>query len=317
MVLAVSQIKNTLDVSWCAFTLGSGMEWQPCEAECLDAAVSMVGNLIAESGAQRCSQRKALQLLRVDEQVQVPVLVQMLQVDGDFIFREPKSGAAEGLSSAVVYFPCFWQAMHELQKRLSGDQKDNDSEPIAEEVSSFRDATLDLAASQRLTTASFADLLMAFKETSTDPCAWESLLESVRFLMHESKVTKHVNSSRTLQQLVIAQEPLSMAFLAAILLPWLFELCENYRRGTLHEREKLLCSFEHFRVSSKSRGYLMGFLKTYKRCKNAMFRLLRDHFQVKGPACFARYGMCCNAAPKKPTCFWLREAQPCIRWWAH
>ena len=37
------------------------------EAECLDDAISMVASLIAESGAQRCLQRRALQLLRVDD----------------------------------------------------------------------------------------------------------------------------------------------------------------------------------------------------------------------------------------------------------
>ncbi|CAK9056010.1 RING-type domain-containing protein [Durusdinium trenchii] len=197
----------------------------------------MVGNLIAESGAQRCSQRKALQLLRVDEQIQVPVLVQMLQVDVDFLFNEPKPGKADGLSSAVVYFPCFWQAMHELQKRLGGDPMDKGTEPFAEEASSFRDAILDLAASQRLTTASFADLVIAFKGTSTDQRAWDSLLESLRFLMRETKATKHIDCSRTLQQLILAQEPMPMAFVASILLPWIFELCEDYRRG---ERAGLL-----------------------------------------------------------------------------
>ncbi|CAK9089282.1 unnamed protein product [Durusdinium trenchii] len=206
-------------------------------AECLDAAIAMVGNLIAESGAQRCSQRKALQLLRVDEQIQVPVLVQMLQVDVDFLFNEPKPGKADGLSSAVVYFPCFWQAMHELQKRLGGDPMDKGTEPFAEEASSFRDAILDLAASQRLTTASFADLVIAFKGTSTDQRAWDSLLESLRFLMRETKATKHIDCSRTLQQLILAQEPMPMAFVASILLPWIFELCEDYRRG---ERAGLL-----------------------------------------------------------------------------
>lgn len=37
------------------------------QAECLDDAISMVASLIAESGAQRCLQRRALQLLRVDD----------------------------------------------------------------------------------------------------------------------------------------------------------------------------------------------------------------------------------------------------------
>eukprot|EP00435_Cladocopium_sp_Y103_P020801 s1854_g5.t1 len=213
-------------------------------AECLDAAISMVGNLIAESGAQRCLQRKALQLLRVDDKVQVPVLVQMLQVDEGFVF-EPKGGKRKGDASnaespsdttetspsAVVYFPCFWQAMHELQKRLAGSEQRNESEGIAVEVSSFRDAALELAASQRLTTASFADLLVSFKGSSTDPSAWDGLLESVRFLMHENQSKQIATQSATLQQLVLAQKPMSMTFLAAILLPWLFELCEDYLRG--------------------------------------------------------------------------------------
>jgi len=220
------------------------------QAECLDAAISMVGNLIAESGAQRCLQRKALQLLRVDDNVQVPVLVQMLQVDEGFVF-EPNGGKRKGdashaespsdttgtTTSAVVYFPCFWQAMHELQKRLAGagaGREQRNEEGIAVEVSSFRDAALDLAASQRLTTASFADLLVSFKGSSTDPCAWDGLLDSVRFLMHENQSKQIATQSATLQQLVLAQKPMSMAFLAAILLPWLFELCEDYLRGVSH-----------------------------------------------------------------------------------
>lgn len=205
------------------------------QAECLDVAISMVSNLIAESGAQRCLQRRALQLLRVDDTVQVPVLVQMLQVDNTFIFEPTKLKADSSPStpSAVVYFPCFWQAMHELQKRLGGSEHQKaDAEPIAVEISSFRDAALDLAAAQRLTTASFADLLISFKETSTDPVVWDGLLNSVRFLMHEAKAdSKQGKNSATLQQLVLAQKPMSMAFLAAILLPWLFELCEDYLRG--------------------------------------------------------------------------------------
>ena len=199
----------------------------------------MVGNLIAESGAQRCLQRRALQLLRVDDtKHQVPVLVQMLQVDEDFIFEPNGTKESKGESvsseitpSAVVYFPCFWQAMHELQKRLAGSGCERNEEGIAMEVSSFRDAALDLAASQRLTTASFADLLVSFQASSTDPSAWEGLLESVRFLMQESRAKQVATQSATLQQLVLAQKPMSMAFLAAILLPWLFELCEDYLRG--------------------------------------------------------------------------------------
>ncbi len=199
----------------------------------MDVAISMVSNLIAESGAQRCLQRRALQLLRVDDTVQVPVLVQMLQVDNTFIFEPTKSkpDSSPSTPSAVVYFPCFWQAMHELQKRLGGSEHQNaDAEPIAVEISSFRDAALDLAAAQRLTTASFADLLISFKETSTDPVVWDGLLNSVHFLMHEKDDLKQ-GHSRTLQQLVLAQKPMSMAFLAAIVLPWLFELCEDYLRG--------------------------------------------------------------------------------------
>jgi len=49
--------------------------------------------------------------------------------------------------------------------------------------------------------------------------------------MHERPDSKQGNNSATLQQLVLAQKPMSMAFLAAILLPWLFELCEDYLRG--------------------------------------------------------------------------------------
>eukprot|EP00438_Fugacium_kawagutii_P019996 Skav211725 [mRNA] locus=scaffold1965:50392:51702:- [translate_table: standard] len=233
-------------------------------ADCLDAAISMVGNLIAESGAQRCLQRKAMQLLRVDNEVQVPVLVQMLQVDEGFVWDDPtglkcKEGdgsASEVKSGAVVYFPCFWQAMHELQKRLGGgDLKTNDTvEPIATEVSSFRDAALDLAASQKLTTASFADLLVSFRESSTDPRAWEGLLQSVRFLARESRGnrSKQVSQSATLQQLVISQKPMSMTVFASILFPWLCELCEDYLRG---ERASLLTGVKHVLGCSTREAY--------------------------------------------------------------
>lgn len=198
------------------------------KADGLDEAIAMVGNLIAESGAQRCSQRRALQLLRVDDDVQVPLLVQMLRVDDDFTFQ-PK---AEASKLGVVYFPCFWQAMHELQKRLTSDQA---AEPMAEELHSFRDAALDLAAKQQLTTASFADLLIAFRDSSLDPSAFTSLLESVRFLVRETR--SKINDSATLQHLVVAQKALPMSSFAAILLPWLCELCEDYCRG---ERAGLL-----------------------------------------------------------------------------
>jgi len=193
-------------------------------AECLDDAISMVASLIAESGAQRCLQRRALQLLRVDD-LQVPVLVQMLQVDDGFILNG-KPGA-DVQTAAVVYFPCFWQAMSEIQQRLGVTS----AEPLAAELGQFRDALLSLTACERLSTASFAELLMAARRSSADQIVWDKLLETAHFLMENQTKDHQVDCSQTLQRLVAAQQPLSMASLSAILLPWVAEVCEDYLRG--------------------------------------------------------------------------------------
>eukprot|EP00439_Symbiodinium_sp_Y106_P030159 s2029_g3.t1 len=205
-------------------------------AECLDDAVSMVSNIISESGAERCLQRKALMLLRPDSEINVPLMIQLLQIDESFEFSEVKKSFTTSqhppAQSAVVYFPYFWQAMQELQMRLFPREG---RAPIAIEAASFRDAVLDLAAAGSLTTAGFADLIVVSQKDSMDHRAWDRLLEAAHFLVEQERPKtaerQPQTSAETLQQMTCSHKPIHMAILATILFTWLFELCEDYCRG--------------------------------------------------------------------------------------
>ncbi|CAE8628222.1 unnamed protein product [Polarella glacialis] len=189
-----------------------------------------------------------------DDDSSLPLVVQLLQVDGSFRFGAAKRkntdcAAAAGNTStttAVVYFVCFWRAMQELQDRLLGcDPADakgkaaaqDDREPIAEEAAALREEALGLAAKGELTAVAFASLVAAHRRKSSDHEAWESLAEAARHLADAAQPQTLLpdasgNCTGTLQWFVPSGKPMSNDLLSALLLSWLFELREEYCRGS-------------------------------------------------------------------------------------
>lgn len=178
-----------------------------------------------------------------------PLLVQRLRIDGGHRFGGPDAGPES--IAAVVHFLCFWQTLDEVWRAsrpsLAAGQE---REAIVDEVSSFRDGLLSSSHKQALTVGSLIEALVAARKTSVDQSAWAPLQAVVARTAaaasssgsssgpaealdpHDAYV---VGRSRGIQN-----EHLPLDAVAMLILPWLQELVEDYRRGEKAQRIQLV-----------------------------------------------------------------------------
>jgi len=146
----------------------------------------------------------------------VPLLAQCLQIDKNY--GDPAAGGA-----AVVHFVCFWRALDAVWQRLREGDEDADREPLAAEAAAFRDVLLARSSAGSLAPASFMEELTSARKVSSDQPAWAPLEAVARQTLE-------------LKEEAVATKPLRLDIVSTLLLVWLQEVVEDYRRGERAEK---------------------------------------------------------------------------------
>mmetsp|Transcript_15367 Transcript_15367/g.42130 ORF Transcript_15367/g.42130 Transcript_15367/m.42130 type:complete len:452 (-) Transcript_15367:21-1376(-) len=232
-------------------------DWRECKPDGVVLRASRLGQLLdrvvvrvtTTSGVDAENAKAALDLLTPSpggEENGLPVFVQHLQIDGTYRTGAPRAGTDAAM--AVVHFVFFWRALHEVWHclrrmpagflEIGGGTPSSepaslpgaaavDDEPFADEATQFRDRVLSHVVGgvdgevAGIFRADFdAELRVALKN-STDPSAWAPL----EAMLAVTDAT--------------AQAPLALDQVSSLLLCWLAELTEDYRRG---ERWDHICS---------------------------------------------------------------------------
>lgn len=176
-----------------------------------------------------------------------PLIVQQLRIDGGHRLGGPHAGPEATV--AVVHFLRFWHAMDEVwsQSRPSSGS-DSDHEDIVDEVARFRESLLATHDAGSITVGSLIEALVLAKKTSVDPHAWSPLQAVVARTAAaaasgsadggELDAHEAYMAGRTRD---IQNENLPLDAVSMLLLPWLRELVEDYRRGEKSRRIKTVC----------------------------------------------------------------------------
>jgi hypothetical protein len=151
-------------------------------------------------------------------------------LDADVLAVSRRSAATKG-GAAVIHFIHFWHALGEFRRRLRKDDEDLPcGEPIAEEAAAFRDTLLRDIRDGVLTAAKFSAAVSTARSLSEDPPAWDTLVAAVSAL--EERFTDSSLSALGIVKVAeAAEEQLPLHEVSMILLMWLPELTEDYRRG--------------------------------------------------------------------------------------
>lgn len=211
-------------------------DWRACRpdgavlrAERLPELLERTAERVACSEAPRAAQHRAYRLLQAPSRGQGskkggdPRFLKQLGVDAAYRFGG-RGFDAGGEGTAVAYFVRFWQAM-ELVWQQAGTS-DADAEPLAAEASAFREALLSHCKAGRLTGPRLLAELRYARKLSSDEAAWAPL-EAVA----EQAFALPFGSGSRRQPASSLEQPLPLDVLSAILLVWLQELTEDYRRG--------------------------------------------------------------------------------------
>lgn len=119
----------------------------------------------------------------------------------------------------AVHFVRFWHAMHEVFLRLR-PPCDQDDEPLADEVSTFRDVFLRRFDHSGAGWRWLSELVEGARGMSADAAAWAPLEDGAR------QVAAEVRRKPS------ARPALQLDEVSALVLPWLQDLVEDYRRGS-------------------------------------------------------------------------------------
>jgi len=181
-------------------------------------------------------QRRVQALLIPSKSGEPPQLLQNLCVGGE----------------DAVPFVHFWQVLHEINLQLrwpptgpgldgGGGGEDDDDEPVAFELSNFRDVLLRHCERGDATWEWLAEWTAACRNMSVDAAAWESLEAGVAQV-----ASIHASSTESLG----SSPALYLDEASALIVPWLQELTEDYRRGS--RGAKLFCVRDVGRCSNRS-----------------------------------------------------------------
>jgi len=130
-----------------------------------------------------------------------------------------RTGDSLQAGRAVIDFLRFWQALSEVWRRLR-PLEELDDEPIADEINTFRDVLLRRFDHLGVAGDWLVEWVCAARNMSADVDAWSSLEAAVNQVAVALKANP---GSKTFLQL---------DELAALLVPWLQELVEDYCRGS-------------------------------------------------------------------------------------
>jgi len=128
-------------------------------------------------------------------------------------------GRGGSLEGEVVHFVRFWQALHEVWRRLR-QAGNTDEEPLAEEVSTFRDVFLRRFDHGGASWEWLCELAAASRNMSADDTAWAPLQAAMRQVADDVRCKPGPEAALQLDEV------------SALLIPWLQELVEDYCRGS-------------------------------------------------------------------------------------
>jgi len=251
-------------------------DWRACRPDGVILRAAQIGCVIDRVVARverypPAARRDAYALLTPGEASEdggtpgLPPLVRQLRIDSGYRYRATagKGGVGDTVEGiAVVHFLRFWQALQEVARRLQAspssssaaaegvDVQEDEEEPVAEELSAFRDALLRIIDGGSLTPSRLSRELRRAREMSADEDAWAPLVASISYapagVSHSPTPAK--SAAKAAEQLpkppvlpCVAdpsinpaqdvEKPLQLDEVSMLLQGWLLELTEDYCRG--------------------------------------------------------------------------------------